>query len=344
MTECLTAGALCAETEVMSALNANLVAVAAREAAIRIDGLVRKTPLDRSPRFSAATDADVWFKLENLQFTGSFKLRGATNLLLSLTAEERAQGCVAASSGNHGAGVAYAAQRLGNPAIVFVPDFTTEAKIEAIRSYGGDVRIFGSDGLDTETHARAFAASNGMEYVSPYNDPRIIAGQGTCGVEIVDELSDVDVLYIAVGGGGLVSGVASVVRERNPSVRVVGCQPRGSAVMAHSVAAGRILDEASSPTLSDGTAGGVEPDSITFELCRELIDEFVLIDEEQIAAAMRRFIDFEHHLIEGSAGVAVAAMLSEQEQNCGRTVVVLICGGNVSRNTLRQVLREPAST
>jgi threonine dehydratase len=322
----------------MTEFNARIAADAAREAAARIEGLIRRTPLDHSTRFSAATGADVWFKLENLQYTGSFKLRGATNLLMSLSGEERARGCVAASSGNHGAGVAYAAQRLGMSAIVFVPDSTSETKIDAIRSYGGDVRTYGSDGLDTEIHARAFAAANGMQYVSPYNDPRIVAGQGTCGIEIIEELPDIDTLYIAVGGGGLVGGVGSVIRARNPSVRIVGCQPQASAVMAHSVAAGRVLDEPSEPTLSDGTAGGIEEDSITFDLCRELVDEFVMVDEEQIAAAMRRFIDLEHQLIEGAAGVALAAMISQQDRNRGRTVVVLICGGNVSRGTLRQVL------
>lgn len=322
----------------MTSGSATDVAAAARAAALRIDSLVRRTPLDYSPRFSAEAGAEVWFKRENLQYTGSFKLRGATNLLMSLPDGERARGCVAASSGNHGAGVAFAAQRLEIPAIVFVPDFTSEAKIAAIRSYGGDVRTFGSDGLDTEIHAREFAAANDMQYVSPYNDPRIIAGQGTCGIEILDDLPDVDALYIAVGGGGLVSGVASVARSRNPDMRIVGCQPQASAVMAHSVAAGRVLDEASKPTLSDGTAGGVEADSMTFELCRELVDEFVLVEEQRIAAAMRQFIDLEHQLIEGAAAVAVAAMLAQQEALSGCKVVVLICGGNVSLDTLRQIL------
>ncbi len=322
----------------MTIIDASTVAMSSLEAAARVDGIVRRTPLDHSPRFSAATGADVWLKLENLQHTGSFKLRGATNLLLSVSREERARGCVAASSGNHGAGVACAAQRLGVSAIVFVPETTSETKIDVIRSFGGEVRIFGSDGLDTETCARAFAAENAMMYVSPYNDPRIIAGQGTCGIEIVEDLACFDVLYVAVGGGGLVGGVASVVKERIPSVRIIGCQPHASAVMAHSVAAGRILDEPSNPTLSDGTAGGIESDSITFDLCRELVDEFVLVDEEQIAAAMGYFIDYQHQLIEGSAGVAVAAMLSQKQAIAGRKVVVVVCGGNVSRDTLKRVL------
>jgi len=322
----------------MSKLDAKSVAAAAREASTRIADLVRETPVDYSYRFSADTGAEIFFKLENLQYTGSFKLRGAANRLMTLTPGQREAGCVAASSGNHGAAVAYAMRKLGIEGVIFVPEQTSKAKVDAIRSYGGDVRFFGSDGLDTELHARAYAGEHGMFYVSPYNDSEVIAGQGTCGIEIAGSVPELDTLYVAVGGGGLVSGVASVLKSCNPAVRIVGCQPEASAVMAHSVEAGRIVDEPSRTTLSDGTAGGVEQDAMTFELCRELVDEFVLVSEAEIAQAMRRFIDFEHQLIEGAAGVALGAMLKQQEAVAGRRVVVLICGGNVSRETLKRVL------
>jgi threonine dehydratase len=219
-----------------------------------------------------------------------------------------------------------------------VPQQTSTAKIEAIRGYGGDVRFFGSDGLDTELHARRYAEEHGMFYLSPYNDAAVIAGQGTCGIEIAATLPQVDSVYVAVGGGGLISGVASVLKAANPAVRVVGCQPDASAVMAHSIEAGRIVDEPSRPTLSDGTAGGIEQDAITFALCRSLVDEFVLVSEADIAAAMQQFIDYEHQLIEGAAGVALAAMLGQKDVLAGQTVVVLICGGNVSRDTLKRIL------
>jgi threonine dehydratase len=314
------------------------LAAAATDAAGRVADLVRETPLDFSYRFSAATGADVFFKLENLQYTGSFKLRGAANRLMTLTPEQKTAGCVAASSGNHGAAVAYAMARLGITGVIFVPEQTSSAKIEAIRSYGGDVRIFGTDGLDTELHAREYADEHGMFYLSPYNDPEVIAGQGTCGIEIAALMPRVDALYVAVGGGGLVSGVGSVLRSAQPAIRIVGCQPEASAVMAHSVEAGRVIEEPSQPTLSDGTAGGIEEDAITFGLCRALVDEFVLVNEAEIGAAMRQFIDFEHQLIEGAAGVALAAMLKQKDAIAGRKVVVLICGGNVSRDTLKRVL------
>lgn len=327
-----------AETVQMSELDYRGVAAAAREASARVADLVRETPLDYSYRFSAETGAEVYFKLENLQYTGSFKLRGAANRVATLTPEQKKAGCVTASSGNHGAAVAYAMGKLGINGVIFVPEQTSSAKVDAIRSYGGDVRFFGTDGLDTELHARDYADEHGMFYLSPYNDPEVIAGQGTCGIEIASQLPQVDVLYVAVGGGGLVSGVASVLRSENPGIRVVGCQPEASAVMAHSVQAGRIVDEASRPTLSDGTAGGIEQDAITFDLCRTLVDEFVLVSEAEIGAAMRQFVDFEHQLIEGAAGVALAAMLKQTDALVGRKVVVLICGGNVGRDTLKRIL------
>ena len=327
-----------AETVPVSESDYRRVAAAASEAAVRIADLVRETPLDYSYRFSAETGAEVYFKLENLQYTGSFKLRGAANRLATLTPEQKKGGCVAASSGNHGAAVAYAMAKLGIDGVVFVPEQTSTAKVDAIRSYGGDVRFFGTDGLDTELHAREFADEHGMFYLSPYNDAEVIAGQGTCGIEIAALMPGVDAVYVAVGGGGLVSGVASALKSGNPDIRIVGCQPEASAVMAHSIEAGRILDESSRPTLSDGTAGGIEQDAITFGLCRTLVDEFVLVSEAEIAAAMCRFIDFEHQLIEGAAGVALAAMLKQKDALAGQRVVVLICGGNVSRDTLKRIL------
>ena len=323
----------------MSDVDRNSLAAAAREASARIAGLVRATPLDYSYRFSADTGADVYLKLENLQYTGSFKLRGAANRLMTLSSEQKRAGCVAASSGNHGAAIAYAMRKLGIEGVIFVPEQTSTAKVEAIRSYGGDVRFFGNDGLDTELHARKHADEHGMFYLSPYNDAEVIAGQGTCGIEIESSLPRVDTVYVAVGGGGLVSGVASVLKTGNPAIRIVGCQPEASAVMAHSIEAGSIVDEPSRPTLSDGTAGGIEQDAITFDLCRDLVDEFVLVSEAEIAAAMRQCIDYEHQLIEGAAGVALAAMQKQKDALDGRQVVALVCGGNVSRDTLARVLQ-----
>ena len=314
------------------------IALGARQAADRIGELVRETPLEYSTFFSHKTGAEVYLKLENYQHTGSFKLRGASNRLMTLSAAQRGKGCVAASSGNHGAAVAYAMQKLGTNGVIFVPEKTSSVKVDAIRSYGGDVRFFGTDGLDTEMHARAFAEDEGMQYLSPYNDADVIAGQGTCGIEIADQLPDTDAVFVAVGGGGLISGIASVLKARKPDTRVVGCQPEASAVMAKSIEAGHILELPSGPTLSDGTAGGVEPDSITFRLCRELVDEFILVSEEQIAESIRLYMDAQHQLVEGAAGVAVAAMMADSKLAQGDKVVVVICGANISREALKCII------
>lgn len=307
-------------------------------AANRIGEYVRQTPLDPSPYFSELTGADVYMKLENLQHTGSFKLRGAFNKLLSLGEEERAAGGVAASSGNHGAAIAYAMHQLGMRGTIFVPEQTSPTKVDAIRRAGGEVQFFGTDGLDTETRAREYAAENSMVYLSPYNDRDVIVGQGTCGFEIAQQLRDADAVFVAVGGGGLIGGVAAFMKSVNPGVQIVACQPAASAVMTESVKAGRILDLPSEKTLSDGTAGGIEADAITFELCRDLADRYVLVSEEEIAEAMRGFIDSHHMLLEGAAGVAIAGLVQVAKEFQNKKCVVIVCGGNISRETLKKVI------
>jgi threonine dehydratase len=307
-------------------------------AANRIAPYIRETPLDFSPYFSELTGAKVFLKLENLQLTGSFKLRGAFNKLLSMQAEERAAGCVAASSGNHGAAVAYAMSKLDTKGVIFVPEASSTTKVDAIRRAGGDVRFFGNDGLDTELHAREYAREHGMFYLSPYNDESVIEGQGSCGVEIAKQLSRVDAIFIAVGGGGLISGVGGFLKSVNPSMSVIACQPSASAVMTESVKAGEILELPSNPTLSDGTAGGIEAGSITFDICRAVADDFVVVSEEQIAEAIREFIDSHHMLAEGAAGVALAGLKLRADRYRGASVVVIICGGNISRETLKKVI------
>lgn len=309
----------------------------AHAAARRIRDYVVRTPLVRSNSFSAELHADVYFKLENRQTTGSFKLRGATNRVMTLSEAQRSKGCVAASSGNHGAAVACALQKLGASGVIFVPKKTSAVKVDAIRAYGSEVVFYGTDGLDTEQHAREFAEENGMAYLSPYNDEQVIAGQGTCAVELLEQLPDIDAVFVAVGGGGLVAGVGSVLKAYSPGIRVIGCQPAASPVMARSIEAGHIVEMQSEPTLSDGTAGGIEAGAITFPLNQLLVNEYVLVDEEQIAAAMRRYMDSEGDTIEGAAGVAVAAMLERQTSIRKQNVAVIICGGNIGAEKLEHI-------
>lgn len=309
----------------------------AHSARERIRAFVTETPLEQSTTFSEQVSANVYFKLENRQVTGSFKLRGASNRLLTLAPEQRKKGCVAASSGNHGAAVACAMQTLGADGVIFVPEQTSAAKIEKIRSYGGSVEFFGTDGLDTEEHARRYADSHGMFYLSPYNDEQVIAGQGSCGVELLEQMSEIDAVFIAVGGGGLIGGVGAVLKAHDINIKVYGCQPEASDVMAQSIAAGEILELPSKPTLSDGTAGGIEGDAVTFPLNQAVVDEFVTVSEAEIAAAMRDYMVAEGDTIEGAAGVAVAALLKRAGSIAGKNVIVVICGGNISSESLDRV-------
>jgi len=304
----------------------------------RIRSHIRETPLEHSPYFSTLTGANVWLKLENLQTTGSFKLRGACNKLLSLSRDGAAAGCVAASSGNHGAAVAYTMNKLGIKGVIFVPEWASSAKVDAIRRVGAEVQHFGTDGLDTEQHARQYALDNEMTYVSPYNDVDVIVGQASCGVEITKQIDSVDALFVAVGGGGLIAGVAGFLKSVNPSMQVIGCQPTAAPIMAASIKARRLLDMPSEKTLSDGTAGAIEAGAITFDLCQKLVDDYALVSEEEIALAMREFIDAHHMLLEGAAGVALAGLKQFSEHYRGRNVVVIICGANINRDTLRKII------
>ena len=304
----------------------------------RIRPYIRETPLEPALSLSRRGQSHVYLKLENLQPTGSFKLRGAMNKLLNLTPAERVRGIVTASSGNHGAAVAYGLRCLASQGQIFVPEHASPTKVEMIRSLGAEVHVYGDDSSVTELHARSYAGQNGLVYISPYNDEQIIAGQGTIGVELARQLTPVDVVFVTVGGGGLISGVAGYLKSAMPKIKVIGCLPENSPVMAASVKAGRIVEMVSLPTLSDGSAGGIEPGAITFELCQRLVDDYVLVSEEEIKAAMRLVIETQHMLIEGAAGVAVAAYLKTAKRYRAQNVVIIICGANISLETLKSVL------
>jgi threonine dehydratase len=308
------------------------------QAAERISPYARETPLIRSLLLSEDHGGGVFLKLENLQHTGSFKVRGALNKLLTLTPEQRAQGIVTASSGNHGAAVAYGLRLLGAHGLIVVPEHASPAKVELIRRLGAEVRHHGDDALLSEEYARNYALQHGLVYVSPYNDPQVVAGQGTIGVELARQLDRIDAVFVAVGGGGLIAGIAGYLKAVHPEITVVGCLPERSPVMAESVRAGAIVDMESGPTLSDATAGGIEAGAITFDLCRTLVDEYVLVDEEEIAAAIRTLIEAEHMLIEGAAGVAVAAYHKRRAEFRDKNVVVVLCGANISLQTLKAIL------
>lgn len=304
----------------------------------RIRPHIRETLLDYSASLSSPGRCHVYLKLENLQYTGSFKVRGALSKLLSLTPEQRALGVVTASSGNHGAGVAYGLHKLGVQGTVFVPEHASAIKVEAIKQLGIHVRLYGEDSVLTEAFAREYARSRGMVYISPYNDPQVIGGQGTIAVELARQIEHIDTIFVALGGGGLISGIAAYLKTLSDQVRVVGCSPQNSPVMIESLKARHIVEMESLPTFSDGTAGGLEPDAITFPLCQQFVDDYVLVSEEEIKDAMRLFMETQHMLIEGAAGVAIAAFLQRREQLEDQNVVIVICGANISLETLKTIL------
>lgn len=303
-----------------------------------INAYIRKTPLDSSSALSKITNANIYLKCENLQYTAAFKVRGAFSKLLSLDKAAMDKGIVTASSGNHGAATAFALHTLNQKGLVFVPENASTTKIKNIEQYNIPVKQHGTDCLDTENFAKQYAAENNMTYVSPYNDPAIIAGQGTIGLELLDQLDHIDTILVPVGGGGLISGIAGVIKAKSPNTQIIGCLPKNSPVMAASIEAGNIIEMESLPTLSDATAGGIEPGAITFELCQQYVDEFILVSETEIKQGITTILETQHQLIEGSAGVAVAALLQQSARFAGKNVVVILCGANISLDMLKTVI------
>ncbi len=299
-----------------------------------IAGHVLETPTTRA---LWCDNLELYLKCEHLQLTGSFKLRGALNRLRHLSDAQRSRGIIAASTGNHGQGVARAAAALAVQATVYVPEAATEVKIAPMRAMGAAVIAVPGDGLSAELAAREAAEQSGRVFVSPYNDPLVVAGQGTIGVEIDEAVPDLDAVFVSVGGGGLISGIAGWLKQRQPKIRIFGCWPVNAPTMARCLERGEIHEVAETETLSDGTAGGVEADAITFEACQTFIDDYVFVSEAEICAALATLVREERWIVEGSAGVALAGCLQLAEGEMGKPaqaltgkkVAVVLCGRNI---------------
>jgi threonine dehydratase len=304
----------------------------------RIRPFIRETPLHHSLYLSKLGSCEAYLKLENLQHTGSFKTRGALNKLLSLSARQRRAGVVAASTGNHGLAVAYGARKLGISATIYLPENASLQKVQALRNYEVEIRFYGNDCEATESHAKAEARKTGQIYLSPYNDPKVVGGQGTIGIEILRQCESVDSIMVSVGGGGLIGGIAGYVKGLRGDVEIIGCLPENSPVMYESVRAGRIVHSAVSPTLSDGTAGGIEAGAITFEPCRRYVDDWVLVSENEIRDGMKLVFDYERVVIEGAAGVVVASFVKIKEKLKGRNVILVMCGGNIDIEKFKKLV------
>jgi threonine dehydratase len=304
---------------------------------------VRQTPLDRSASLSAALGCEVLLKLDHLQPTGSFKLRGATNKIRLLAQEGRHDRVLTASTGNHGRAVAYASGRFAIGATVYMAEGTPPDNIAAIEALGATVHRVEGSSLDAELAARRESERQDIPYVAPYNDVDTMAGQGTLGLEIAMQTERLDAVFLCVGGGGLLGGVGTALKDRFPDVEVIGVSPAASRCMLDSIAAGRIVATPEYETLSDHSTGAVEQGSVTFPVCQAVIDGSVAVREEEIASAMRRIARDEQWIVEGAAGVALAGLVRMADRYRGRTVAVVLCGRNVEFDTFQRAMAMAAA-
>ena len=303
----------------------------------RIDDVVRRTPLEYSDAFSEITGADVRLKLENFQRTGAFKLGGATNRIATLSAAEREAGVVTASAGNHAQGVALAATRSGVDATIVMPEHAPISKVKATERYGGRAILHGADYDEAQAKAHEIEREEGRTYVHAFDDDAVMAGQGTLGLEIVDECPDVDTVIVPVGGGGLISGVATAVTAETDA-RVIGVQAEGAASLPESLRSGEIHERDAVNTIADGIATrkvGERP----FAVIRDRVDEVVTVSDEEIAVALTYLLERSKTLVEGAGAAPMAALLFEAfDYDEGETIVPALCGGNIDTNQLTTVL------
>jgi threonine dehydratase len=306
-----------------------------RAAQSRLAGHVENTPCLHSRTLSQITGAEVYLKFENLQFTASFKERGALNKLATLTAAQRERGVIAVSAGNHAQGVAYHAQRLGIPAVIVMPRFTPTVKIERTRGFAAEVVLTGDTFDDSKAEAARLAAERSLTMVHPYDDADVIAGQGTVALEMLAQQPDIDCLCVAIGGGGLISGVATVARALKPSIEIVGVQTDQFPSM-YAAFKGVQMPSANA-TLAEGIAVK-QPGDLTVEIVKRLVDDIVLVSEGDIEQAIVMLLEIEKTVVEGAGGTGLAAMLRHPARFTGRKVGLILCGGNIDPMVLADII------
>ena len=321
-----------------------------KEAKMMIRDYVRKTPLIQSMFLSNdITGGDVYLKLENMQFTGSFKYRGALNKILHLTEEQKEKGIITASAGNHAQGLALTGKLLGIKATVIMPEEAPIAKQEATRGYGAEVILKGETFNDSRLYMEQLAKETGKTIVHPYDDNEVMAGQGTIGLEILDSIWNLNTVIVPVGGGGLISGVATALKSFNPSIHVIGVQAENVHGMAESVKQGKITSQFTAHTIADGTEVAI-PGEKTYEVADKLVDEFILVTEDEISNAMRHLMQRAKIITEGAGALPTAAILSgkiDPKWLKNKTTVALVSGGNVDLTRVSHIidtLLEPADT
>ncbi len=322
-------------TEVQQQLDVRQLVLEASE---RCKDHLSPTPLEYSMYLSKQIDCEVWLKLDSMQRTSSFKFRGAINKVLSLTEPELDQGVVSASTGNYALAVAEAVRIRGHRATIYVAEDMDPSRLELLRSHGLDLVIHGALAWDAEKEARRVAEEDGKIYVSPYNDPLVVGGQGTCGYEISRQLPDLDAGFFACGAGGLLTGSAGWLKSHNPDVGAFGVSPENSPVMYESMRKGEMVEMETYPTLANTCAGGVDLDSITLDLCRRHVDEIVLLTETEIEASVRLLFEQHRLIVEGSGALAVGGLLKRKEQFKGKKVVAVVCGRNIDLEVFKRII------
>lgn len=298
---------------------------------------VNKTPLVLSQFFSNFCDGNVYLKLENLQITNSFKVRGAFNKLLKLSSEQRKQGIITASAGNHAQAIAVGAEQLDIAAKIVVPKTTPKVKIDKIKKYDVELVLHGEIYDEAEQMAKGLAKREHLNYISPYNDDLIIAGQGTIGLEILEDCPATDLVLLPVGGGGLISGVSIALKSMTPNIRILGFQSESSPVMYTSLKIGRIVDMHIEDSIADGLSGGIEKDSITFQIVQKYVDDLILVKEETIKNAIHLLWKEENQVVEGAGAVAIAGLLENPLEFKGKIAVVVLSGGNIERRLFQDL-------
>ncbi|MEQ8677396.1 MAG: hydroxyectoine utilization dehydratase EutB [Aggregatilineales bacterium] len=304
----------------------------------RIRGLVRHTPLIPSEVLPAVAGVDVRLKLETLQPTGSFKVRGAANRILNLSDEARARGVVTVSTGNHGRAVAYVAREIGLKATICVSERVPPNKIHALKQSGAELVIHGQSQDEAETRALELVEQHGFTMIHPFDDPDIITGQGTIGIELLQDFPQLDTVIVPLSGGGLISGIAIALKAANPAIRVIGVSMDAGCVMYHSLRAGKPVQLPEAETLADSLNGGIGlANRYTYRFVENFVDEVVLVSEAEIEGAMARVILAHHMIVEGAGAVPVAGLLSGRVQNMGQHIALILSGGNVDTQTALRI-------
>jgi len=312
-----------------------------REAHERCQDYLSPTPLEYSLHLSERIEGDVWLKLDSMQRTSSFKFRGAINKVLTLTEEELDKGVVSASTGNFALAVAEAMRIRNRRATIYVANDIESSRLDLLRAHGLDLVVFGELAWDAEKEARRVAVDEDKIYISPYNDPIVVGGQGTCGYEISRQLPDLDAAFFACGAGGLLTGSSGWLKSHNPEVETFGVSPENSPVMYESVRSKKMVEMETYPTLADTCAGGVDLDSITLELCERYVDEIVLLTEKEIEESIRLLFEEHRLVVEGSGALGVGGLLKRKERFKGKKVIAVVCGRNVDLEVFKRIIALP---